>query len=331
MQRLSTSIAGLLVAAVFTAGTAGAYAQVNGKHKKDNQVRFASWEEANQQFSEMQTELSSLRAQVDGVPISQDIGWGDGCATCGACDDCYCNLGCRWYAGAEVVVVKPHFEEGVDKINGVQFEPEYDIKGSPRVWLGYQNHAGLGLRLRYWNWDHLSADGDFQDQPDTPMKLKVQALDFDVTQLVNWGPVETNLVGGLRYSYVEHRESDGEGHRFEGWGPTFGCESLLPISCTNWAFVLNARAAMAFGEAKFVEERDEIFLEDEDDLLWTLESQLGLQYSTVFCSGHVLALRAVLEGQYWSSATEDPDGGVRNEQDNDLGFFGFTIGLEYLF
>lgn len=330
MTRLSNSIVHLVVAAVISAGTASAYAQVHGN---GGQERFASWEEANQQFSQMESELASLRAQVDGVVITEDVGWDTGCSTCGACDGCYCNLGCRWYAGAEVVVVKPHFEDGVDKINGLQVEPDYDIEASPRVWLGYHNHEGLGLRARYWIWDQHSANGDFEDQPDsdTPMKLKVQALDFDVTQLVDLGPVEANLFGGLRYSYVEHREADGEGHRFEGWGPTFGGEGLVPISCTNWAFVLNARGAMAFGETKFVEDRGQVFTEDEDDLLWTLESQIGLQYATMFCGGNALALRAVFEGQYWSAASEDPDDDVRNEQDDDLGFFGFSIGLEYLF
>jgi hypothetical protein len=52
---------------------------------------------------------------------------------------------------------------------------------------------------------------------------------------------------------------------------------------------------------------------------------------TVFCSGHALALRVVFEGQYWSAASEGPDDDVRNEQDDDLGFFGFSIGLENLF
>ncbi|NIL98737.1 MAG: hypothetical protein GTO53_12490 [Planctomycetales bacterium] len=330
MKRLSTSVAGLVIAAVIAAGTSGASAE---DADKDNPVRFASWDEANQQFSEMQTELESLRSQLDSVAVAEEMGWDEGCATCGTSDGCHCRIGCRWYAGAEAVLVRPYFEDGVDRINDVQVEPDYDVEASPRVWLGYHNHAGLGVRARYWIWDHLSASGDFDDQSanDTPMKLKVQAIDLEVTQLVNWGSVETNLAGGLRYSSVEHREADGEGHHFEGWGPTFACESLLPISCTNWSFVLNARGAMGFGETKFIEERGEVFVEDDDDLLWTLESQLGLQYSTVFCSGSTLALRAVFEGQYWSAASEDPDDDVRTEQDDDLGFFGFSIGMEYLF
>nr|NIP84015.1 hypothetical protein [Planctomycetales bacterium] len=59
--------------------------------------------------------------------------------------------------------------------------------------------------------------------------------------------------------------------------------------------------------------------------------QLGLQYATIFCNGSTLAFRAVFEGQYWSAASEDPSDDVRDEQDDDLGFFGFTLGLEYLF
>ncbi|NIP87206.1 MAG: hypothetical protein GTO03_17255, partial [Planctomycetales bacterium] len=296
MTRLSPSAARLLlVAAVVTAGAASTSAEVRNDGKER---QIANWEEANQEVSQLHAELDSLRTQVEGaVPgeIPGEMTWDSGCADCGACEGCYCQLGCRWYAGAEVVVVKPHFEDGVTKIDGFRLDPDYDMEASPRVWLGYHNHAGLGVRARYWNWDHNSAGNDFEDQleGDVPFGLQVQTLDLDVTQLVNWGPVETNLVGGLRYSYVEHREADGEGHQFEGWGPTFAFESLVPINCTNWAFVLNARGAMAFGETKFVEELGEFYSKDQDDLLWTLESQLGLQYATIFCNGSTLAFRAV--------------------------------------
>ena len=176
-----------------------------------------------------------------------------------------------------MVFVKPFFVDGVDFDNGVQQEPDYDYEPSPRVFLGIRHCNGLGFRARYWYFDQLSSEEQFEDQSETPMNLQVQTVDLEGTQLVCLGPLNATFLAGARYSKVEHRESDDEGHYFEGFGPTFGMELLQPIHCTNFAVVGNVRGAMAFGETHFRQSQSFAAV-DDDDLLWTLESQLGVEY-----------------------------------------------------
>ena len=132
-----------------------------------------------------------------------------------------------------MVFVKPFSRDGVDFKNGVQQIPDYDYEPSTRIWLGFFHCGGLGFRAHYWYWNQLSADQEFDDQSETPMNLEVQNVDLDITQLVCLSPLDANLVAGARYSKVEYRESDDQGHSFEGCGSTFGMELLLPIDCSN--------------------------------------------------------------------------------------------------
>ena len=57
---------------------------------------------------------------------------------------------------------------------------------------------------------------------------------------------------------------------------------------------------------------------------------MGVEYVQPLCNGATLAIRALMEGQYWSAASEDPDDEVRTEQDDNLGFFGFTLSAEVI-
>ncbi len=58
--------------------------------------------------------------------------------------------------------------------------------------------------------------------------------------------------------------------------------------------------------------------------------QIGLDYRRPTCNCHEIFLRIALDAQYWHNAgsanTQTAAGFAENNQEADLGFFGFTIG-----
>ncbi len=81
----------------------------------------------------------------------------------------YCDQQCesgahRFYAGAAVVIAKPHFKEAFDYsqtslVTGQQvLVPfSYDYGPTPKVWLGVNGQNGIGLKSTYWQFDHDGA------------------------------------------------------------------------------------------------------------------------------------------------------------------------------
>jgi hypothetical protein len=305
-------------------------------------VEQASTLNISTQFASMQAELESLRAQV------QEISYGGGgngkvaCDTCGGCD-CYCDVGCGGvYAGVELALLKPHFEEGsaINDVNGpqTQDDPRFNYEATPRFWLGYRNCEGFGIRARYWQFDH---DALLVEGPnDTDFyALEMETLDVEATQLVCWGPLQMNFAAGARYARTEALDADTDTGvvddfyrgTFEGWGPTLALEFRRPLGCGPFAFVGNARGSLLYGNARHVvvEDTDEFIDKHNDTIAHILESQVGVEYRRCLGNG-TLSARAVMEGQMWVNGVDVPlIGGDAVRVDNNAGLFGATFGVEY--
>jgi hypothetical protein len=157
----------------------------------------------------------------------------------------------------------------------------YGMDFAPEVWLGYVTTSGLGVRVRWWQFDQGSGEnlvnngtlslfsaapvglgvssttaGDvFKAYSD----LKINLWDFEATQSVKAGCWELLFSGGGRYCFMSQdywssvvtaagvRASTLQsGHIFNGGGPTAGFEARRPFGA-GLAFYSKARATLLFG------------------------------------------------------------------------------------
>jgi len=271
------------------------------------------------QVDALADQVAELRARVDQLS--------SGGSGSGAC------YRAGWYSGVEAVYVKPYFEEGVAA------SPSYDFEVSPRVWLGYQTSSGLGWRVRYWQFDH---DANPVVDPLDGLErhsLQAQVLDLDVTQFLSFGGFEMTASGGVRYARFKADSFDATNGTmntdFEGIGPTLALDMRRPLG-NRLSLIANGRTSVLFGDTRLQRADDPVFgaftVTKDDDLVCSLETQVGFEY-VLFGNGRRLALRALMEGQLWGMAFEQPDelGPATGDAGHDDmgGFFGFTLGLQY--
>ena len=260
----------------------------------------------------MQAELESLRSEFSQVSYGQDAdGYkGDG------------NFGgrCGWLAGFELAILRPqmttfdykHIDMDADVDPDFDFgdtQPRLGYKSSPRVWLGYQTSKGLGMQVRYWTLDQRAMHQVDEDRYNG-IGVDATALDFEMTQLVCWGPLQTNFSGGLRYGKIETCFTDSGGFgtdtfatQFEGVGPTAAVNVRRPIRCGDWALIGNSRGSLLFGDQSETSiDNDgslDLYFVRQDVPLGVIESQIGLEYSRILDNGGKLSARALMEGQLW--------------------------------
>lgn len=122
-----------------------------------------------------------------GCGLGCGLGCGGSCGGCGDCNSCNscCNRGCclppgHWCGGADYLIMRPHFSEGVAFIkqtdgpetNGtdtfvsenVPFDLSFD--SGFRAFIGYSFDCGGTLKFTYWNFDDGATEsgvstGDF--------------------------------------------------------------------------------------------------------------------------------------------------------------------------
>jgi hypothetical protein len=242
-----------------------------------------------------------------------------------------------WCAGAQLVFVRPYFEEGITD------SPSYDFNPSYRLLLGYQTDSGLGIRGRYWSFDHSAED--FTDPVDGGTErhsLDVAVVDLEITQFVSLGGFQFTAAGGVRYARfnTDHFDSvdldplNPEGFRssntyFEGFGPSLALDMRRPLAVLGITLIANGRGAMMFGDTRIVRSGDTTeVLNTRDDLVCSFEIQTGIECAWRLRKGRCLAVQALMEGQLWGMAFEQPIEPTPNHDDFG-GFFGATLGLSY--
>ena len=109
---------------------------------------------------------------------------GEACDSYGSCDSgCFtgCGKSC-WILDAEVAFLRYHRTAGVDAGlpgtpgNGPQ-DIEFDFNATPRVTVGWVAPSGVGVRFRWWDYDHdaraTNGSGDFFSVDAFTMDLEV--------------------------------------------------------------------------------------------------------------------------------------------------------------
>lgn len=283
------------------------------------------------------------------------------CADCNDCDPGWTIQFCTCpglEVGGEILFMKAHTGSpdflgiGITDFGsfGLDF-PENDYDPAARVWVGWVNDNGLGVRARWFQFDQSLGSETFEtfiDGTDIFAEggLEVESVDIEIAQQFSAGLFEANVGGGIRYGKVRHDfaleafDPDeslfvGALRDFEGVGPTMFAEFRRPLGCSNLALLANVRYSVLFGEddaalGAFYANPDDSFgveaILSEDVVVGVGEIQLGAEYSRDLDYGRRVFVRGMFEAQQWSGV------GVGLPLfTNDIGLIGFTtgIGLEH--
>lgn len=177
----------------------------------------------------------------------------------------------NWYVGLDVPVLKPHtgtlgFGYGAAHPE-VDITPSHDFEISPRIFLGWENADGLGLRARYRTFD-ADATEQFAFPANHPLAgvlagtktwLKADTIDIEATQRGCLGQMQFQVAGGVRYAKMETGVGAfgtagaipfdvGIGMEFEGVGPTVAIDLRRPFGSRGFALVGGVRASWLYGQ-----------------------------------------------------------------------------------
>ena len=204
---------------------------------------------------------------------------------------------------AEATFFRYHSNEGIDEDN------EFDFEVSPRITVGYRAPDGLGIRLRWWDYDHDNGDED-------PLGVETYNLDLELFEEIAVGCCTSlELSAGIRYNeFREFQEGDDEAHSFSGYGGIIALQS---------------NRELAVGGAAYARLRQAILMEDYnsdgDTLLDVVVgmTEIGFGYESTLLSGcYCVTGYAGIEWQQWHDYLNDEDGHA-----TDVGFAGIVLGI----
>lgn len=249
--------------------------------------------------------------------------------------------------------------EGVPVANSaITFNPDYDLEFAPRVFGGYKGCGGLGIRGRWWYYDHGAA-GSFNFVGLGPevtnlstgfgTNIKVNSIDLEATQDGKFHNWDIQLAGGVRYATIDY-DLNGSASgtvtpplpdppedfslgvsastEFQGVGPIIALAARRPLRYVDGlAFLMNFRTGFLFGDtdASFSTTLfpDPVSVDTQEQVMQVWEMQIGVDYGRGLQNGARLFGGVYLEAQVWEWSTPLSLG------DSDLGFFGptFTVGI----
>jgi hypothetical protein len=214
----------------------------------------------------------------------------------------------RHYAGVEVAVLKPY----TSSLSGGLFPPfgpsgtltpEYDYEVAPRVFLGRERSSGLGYRLTYFQFDHLTDDvGAFG----ITSGLEVHALDIDLTSRTEFCGSDVTLLAGLRYGYLKSNlnvpQFGSIQFQSDGVGPTIGAIITRDLGRTAWDLVLGGRGSLLLTDTDmtipFIAN-----VKASDSTLQIWEARIAARRVRQLNSGAELVTEFGFEAQNWQSGT----------------------------
>jgi hypothetical protein len=241
---------------------------------------------AEQRLARLESEFASLSSQLTALPEKQPA----------ACALPFTEPCCRAsgiVGGAALVFAHPWtsadvaFEESTTEVTLTTVAPrkfDYDFVATPRVWLGYQNASGRGIRARYWQFDSdarltsITDDGvgteiaaktgivgtdllgeltTIEDESLIAVQgLRLDVVDLEYTQRIRPYLGDWTLSAGVRYMrYEQTYEVNAppsfnqflfSSYELEGIGPTVALEALLPSRWYGLQLYGAGRASVLF-------------------------------------------------------------------------------------
>ena len=235
-----------------------------------------------------------------------------------------------------------------------------DYNMAPRFWLGYKGQNGLGVRVRYEQFDQtlMSASIDSVDATQTVFfdslsatngqilsfttGMEMHVLDIDITKDFKVGCADVTLGAGLRYGkllfdyggLVTDAQSTlqfisaGE-NSFEGIGPTAFIDFKTPIRQSALSVVGGLRGSVLFGRGRDDEYVGRVIdpvavsmtVEHANRSTGIIDASLGLQYDRCLTRGIDGFIRVAWEGQLWM------DVGSPVQSSGDMALQGLCIGF----
>jgi hypothetical protein len=259
----------------------------------------------------------------------------------------------NWYVGFELPVLKPHMgtlgaDLGIFNHPPVDVTPSHDYQASPRIYLGWDNAEGLGVRARYWTFDSdatlaFPQDGNhnfFGPISGTQSWLGADTFDFEATQRGCLGHLQFQLAGGFRYANMETgvgiysdvvaptQQMAGIDMDFEGVGPTVAIDIRRPFGNRGLALVGSARSSWMYGETDItgagILDQLPVGVYADDHLMQINELSLGIEWSRCLARGGKVSVAALWESQAWEWA---PVAGLIHQ---DIGLTGPTFTVSYI-
>jgi hypothetical protein len=273
--------------------------------------------------------------------------------------------------GYDFLWLKPHFSNavsysvfedfGVDTLESYYGYPtEYEF--APRFWFGYQGYNGLGVRLRYTQFDHCLGENTLVTDAATIVSfdgldatdgetmtfcsgMEMHVFDVEFTKNFDVACAQITAGAGLRYGKVMFNATGAVinvadvttdvvalENTFEGVGPTVFVDFKAPIRSSRLSIIGGLRGSVLFGRR--------YTLEDYTDLvapvttateLWRdnrttsmIDASFGLQYDRCLTNGVDGFVRMTWEGQTWN------DVGSPTTSDGDMSMQGLCIAFGIL-
>ncbi len=227
-------------------------------------------------LAEVESRLAATNVATSGGECGGDFA--DACAS-----ECCDRSG--FIAGGEVLFLRPYESEG--DLNDFDYEEGY------RFWIGWQASGGLGVRLRYFDYeDEVAATGDLFD---------VSAVDLEIYDAVqlgsNW---DLNIGGGIRYLDLHTDEAASGFDEITGVGPVLSAELVRHISHRAAVYAI-ARESIIVGDGF------DGGVAEPDLTVAVSEIQLGLQGQRDWRGGLLFA-RLGWEAQFYHDIMDGENG-----------------------
>ena len=276
-----------------------------------------------------------IRGQYDSCSNCDDgscSSCADSCCDAGLPSACDCNSN-GWLVDTEILYfqylkadgVRTGTDSGSEDIDG-----DYEI--SPRITLGYETCSGMGLRTRWWMYDH-----EIGRNSSDVFAVDTYTVDLELFESFNindcWA---LEASGGLRYNNFDEVVNDGGINRrasFSGVGAIVGGELSRKISCGR----LFSRIRLAM----LADDKSILNTDSNDDpprlgsTQGMVEVALGHEHRRTLSNGSQLVIRGFAEWQNWynysESLFESNNGDENNSGPSDIGFFGFGASMGFIF
>lgn len=265
---------------------------------------------------------------------------GSSCSSCdSACTGVYEDCVGGWFALAETTFFRYHRADGVRIGSTAPGEDaEFDFEASPRLTLGYVNCDGLGMRMRWWEYEHSAAAFEGAG---SEMLVDTYTIDIEGFQEYYLSPRTTLILSaGIRFNEFDEvmkdvASDDLRVNAFDGYGGILGLELWRQISC-NGSLYAGLRGAILMGNKDVYNANTVVVGTDEtyrDTVQGMFELSMGYQYSVELASDVRFIARAGAEWQNWYnySSSFNPDDEDEFAGASDVGFGGVVLGAGLIY
>jgi len=226
------------------------------------------------------------------------------------------------YAGYEATILRPYLSSNPTPSG---YDNGYGV--GHRFTLGGENDNGVGVRMRYWLFNHGHA---FEPPVPGTANIDMDVLDLEATlrgQLCN---TDLLLSGGVRYGRLGLSYGAPEIY-FEGTGPTVSLQASHDVGSRGLSLIGNLRGSLLIGE---IHDNGIPVIpkgpggQIDDEITTVLESQLGVGWTRCGRLGE-LSIRALWETQFWLNDTlANPYTTAPGGIGSNLALSGLTVGVQ---